>query len=882
MHEAYEAAPILEKLPLQIESIACYEDTLLVGTKQGHLLLYKVKPARGSGERKFEVSLERSNKSFAKKPITQLAAIPECYILISLSDNVISVHDLQSFTQITCVSKTRGATLFSADLQKHKSLSGEVQPTLRLCVAVRRKLQMFYWKNRDFLELQSDLSLPDTPKCMAWCKDSICVSIKREYCLIKVQTGDQKELFPWGSRQQDPVIKQLGEDRLALGRDEMSILINSEGGPTMKYPLTWSDIPLMLEYDPPYVIGVLPKYVEIRTIETRLLIQSIDLTKPKLICHGSGHVYLAANNFVWRLAGIPISKQIRQLLQNKEFELALCLANMTEEPDDEKQKLTQHIQNLYAFELFTQHRFEESMNIFTKLGTDASHVIGLYPNLLPQDYRNQLEYPDKLPDLEGGELEKGLLALIDYLTQKRNELLKDINKEMQSTAIVEGTTTIKSKKQLSQIVDTTLLKCYLHTNDALVAPLLRLKDNNCHVEESERVLRKKEKFSELIILYEKKGLHKKALELLMKQAARPASPLKGHDRTVQYLQHLGQDHLNLIFEYAEWVLKQHPEDGIKIFTEDLPEVESLPRDQVLDYLEKISKDLAIQYLEHVVVQCADETPEFHNRLVHLYREKVQVKMTEYLHSLPEGHPPSKAGQEPGELGELRVKLLNFLEQSQLYVPERLLTHFPLDGFYEERAILLGRLGRHSQALGIYVHILQDTELAEKYCKRHYSKYKEGNKEVYANLIKLYLQPPEPSSLGLTSGMRYNPKPNLPAAFKLLESHASKVDTAQALEMLPANTEVKQILTYLENVMEEKAASKRSCQVLKSLLYAENLQVHEQRIHYQKVKCVITEEKNCKVCRKRIGSSAFARYPDGVIVHYGCRFDPSKNYLPDKF
>ena len=49
----------------------------------------------------------------------------------------------------------------------------------------------------------------------------------------------------------------------------------------------------------------------------------------------------------------------------------------------------------------------------------------------------------------------------------------------------------------------------LQTNDALVAPLLRLKDNNCHVEESERVLKKKEKFSELIILYERKGLHQK-------------------------------------------------------------------------------------------------------------------------------------------------------------------------------------------------------------------------------------------------------------------------------------------------------------------------------------------------------------------------------------
>ena len=34
-------------------------------------------------------------------------------------------------------------------------------------------------------------------------------------------------------------------------------------------------------------------------------------------------------------------------------------------------------------------------------------------------------------------------------------------------------------------------------------------------------------------------------------------------------------------------------------------------------------------------------------------------------------------------------------------------------FYEERAILLGRLGRHEQALGIYVHILKDDDLAKR-------------------------------------------------------------------------------------------------------------------------------------------------------------------------
>lgn len=48
---------------------------------------------------------------------------------------------------------------------------------------------------------------------------------------------------------------------------------------------------------------------------------------------------------------------------------------------------------------------------------DPSHVIGLYPNLLPEDFRKQLDYPDALPDLDGTELERGILSLIDYLTQ---------------------------------------------------------------------------------------------------------------------------------------------------------------------------------------------------------------------------------------------------------------------------------------------------------------------------------------------------------------------------------------------------------------------------------------------------------------------------------
>ncbi|KAJ8308553.1 hypothetical protein KUTeg_013427 [Tegillarca granosa] len=794
MHEAYESSPILEKLPLKIESIACYEalvpkqkeDILLVGTKEGHLLQYRAKePRRGEELRSDQpVSLERSNKSFSKKPIAQvgltsmkqvanLAAVPDLFILISLSDNVVSVHDLATFGLITCLNKTKGATLFAIDVQvslfqnktkratlfaidvqKPTSLSGTVHCTLRLCVAVKRKLQTFYWKNREFHELKSEFNLYEVPRAMTWCKDSICVGFKRDYFMVKVNTADIKELFPLGDKQSEPIITRLADDKLMLGRNEMSILIDADGNPTQKHPIVWSDIPIQIEHNPPYIIGVLPKYVEVRTIVPRLMIQNIDLQKAKIICQGSDRFYIASGT-----------------------------SNMTDEPTDEKDKRINSIQNLYAFELFCNRKFEESMQIFAKLETDPSHVIGLYPNLLPQDFRNQLDYPSSLPDLEGGELEKGLLALQEYLTQKRNQVIKDIRKEVTTMAIKEGNTTIKSKRQLSQIIDTTLLKCYLHTNDALVAPLLRLKDNNCHIEESEKILKKKEKFSELIILYEKKGLHQKALNLLMKQAARPNSPLKGHDRTVQYLQHLGQDNLALIFEYAEWVLKEHPEDGLKIFTEDLPEVDNLPREH-----------------EHVILQCDDETPEFHNRLAQLLREKVQFLMQEYLQSLPEGHLPPKAGNEPGEIGEFRKKLIDFLQKSQYYIPERLLTRFPLDGFYEERAILLGRLGRHEQALGIYVHILHDKELAEEYCLNYFERSKEGNKDVYLYLLKMYLQPPAPSSLGISASQGMIPKPDMNAALKLMNEHASKIDTTK-VEILIQVFLKKDFYMHFENLIQ---------------------------------------------------------------------------------
>lgn len=55
---------------------------------------------------------------------------------------------------------------------------------------------------------------------------------------------------------------------------------------------------------------------------------------------------------------------------------------MTNDPEEEKQKRIQHIRNLYAFDLFSQHSFDESLRIFAELGTGENTLLSHYHKTL--------------------------------------------------------------------------------------------------------------------------------------------------------------------------------------------------------------------------------------------------------------------------------------------------------------------------------------------------------------------------------------------------------------------------------------------------------------------------------------------------------------------
>lgn len=84
------------------------DNNVLLGTRQGHLLMYAVE--KSATESKMDLQLLQYDKNFSKKPITQIDVIPEYQLLFSLTDGLVSIHDIarHNFPVVHSNSNTKG------------------------------------------------------------------------------------------------------------------------------------------------------------------------------------------------------------------------------------------------------------------------------------------------------------------------------------------------------------------------------------------------------------------------------------------------------------------------------------------------------------------------------------------------------------------------------------------------------------------------------------------------------------------------------------------------------------------------------------------------------------------------------------------------------
>lgn len=218
----------------------------------------------------------------------------------------------------------------------------------------------------------------------------------------------------------------------------------------------------------------------------------------------------------------------------------------------------------------------------------------------------------------------------------------------------------------------------------------------------------------------------------------------------------------------------------------------------------------------------------------------------------------------------RSKLIDFLKKSNRYSPESVLKNFPSTDLFEERAIILGKLKKHEKVLAIYVQILGTVDKAIEYCESVYQSDKQ-NDIAYITLIRTLLVPPAVPPYSDVPLHFSCLTPNIGAVLELLEKHATKLNPYAVLQIIPDTIPLSQLRNFFELALHGQLERRRNNQVLKGLLYAENLQTQEQRMHHESKSLLITEYSVCPVCTKKFtNQSAFVRYPNGNIVHYSCQ------------
>ncbi|ESZ97403.1 hypothetical protein SBOR_2231 [Sclerotinia borealis F-4128] len=446
--------------------------------------------------------------------------------------------------------------------------------------------------------------------------------------------------------------------------------------------------------------------------------------------------------------------------------------------------------------------------------------------------------------------------------------------------------------ETAKLVDTTLFRSYMLSMPGLAGPLFRL-PNFCDPDVVNEKLLETGRYNDLVDFFHGKKLHRPALELLKKfgmgeEENEEAPTLHGPQRTIGYLQHLPPEMIDLILEFAEWPLRADPDLGMEIFLADTENAETLPRERVLNYLHDIDINLEIKYLEHVINELNDMTPDFHNRLAGAYMQELKQRqdrdsedwkdLMERMVSFLRSSKQYSCGKAFG-LIDREGKLFFFQRLNATSLTSTIDPHF-----YEAQAIVLSNIGSHKQALEIYVFKIKDFEKAEEYCNRVHMNQEASTSSpipthrlstsepddplpsIYHTLLSLYLKPVPPY------------EPNWPPALELLSRHGSRLPASSTLDLIPETLPVAELESYFRGRIRAANSIVSESRVVTGLRKSEVVRAQATLLLGDGLpsgqggrnrRVVVSDERVCGVCHKRLGGSVIAVLPDSSVVHYGC-------------
>lgn len=440
-----------------MNSLSSQGDRLLVGLNTGSLRVYRVNEPideteaqngpttedqpSSSSSKPNAVDLLREEEKFAKHKVEQLAIVKEANLLVSLSNGLVSIHDLQTYQLQETLVKTKGATAFAVTSNIVKDSSTGVPSIVsRLAVAVKRRVILWSWHDSELHPDTSEFILVTGVKTLTWANGiKLIAGLTSSYVLVNIETLVVTDIVGPGSiggaPGQDggrfggvgvstisymglggaapkPLATRLGEGEILLAKDINTLFVDTEGQSLGRRQIPWAVAPEAIGYSYPYLLALQATKgtLEARNPETLTLLQTISLpnasqlhiSQPNVsLAHAGKGFLVLSERCVWRMGALDYDSQIDALVGRTRLDEAISLLGMLEDALlKDKEGRLREIRMLKAQTLFDLGRYRESLDLFTKVSAPPQRVIQLFPPIIAGHTSFQAQASNKVEEVK--------------------------------------------------------------------------------------------------------------------------------------------------------------------------------------------------------------------------------------------------------------------------------------------------------------------------------------------------------------------------------------------------------------------------------------------------------------------------------------------------
>lgn len=414
-------------------------DRLLVGLNTGSLRIYRINELIDENQahngnhptddrpipqsKNNAVDLLREQEKFSKYKIEQLAIVKEANILVSLSNNLVTTYDLQTYELQETLLKTKGASTFAVTSNIVKDPNTGVPSIVsRLAVAIKRRLLLWSWHDSELSSEISELALVTGIRTLTWMTGTrLIAGLASSYVLVNVDTSEVTNIVGPGSiggaPGQDggrlggvgvagigymglggtapkPLATRLSEGEYLLSKDINSFFIDVDGHSLGRRQVPWAVAPDAVGYSYPYMLSLhaIRGTLEVRNPESLSLLQTIPLAgasqlhvpQPNIsLAHAGKGFLVLSDRCIWRMGALDYDSQIDALVGRGRLDEAISLIEMLEDALlKDKQGRLRDIRMLKAQNLFDQRRYRDSLDLFTEVSAPPERVIRLFPPII--------------------------------------------------------------------------------------------------------------------------------------------------------------------------------------------------------------------------------------------------------------------------------------------------------------------------------------------------------------------------------------------------------------------------------------------------------------------------------------------------------------------